>query len=103
MRNEGCHALIRDGATLIESAEHVLSELGIIPAKEQKPQLALSFDSLPEEERKLVELLSLQPKHVDQIIQESELPAPKVSGTLTMLEMKGIIKRVPGNAYVRAL
>jgi hypothetical protein len=31
------------------------------------------------------------------------MPAPQVTGTLTLLEMKGIIKRVPGNAYVRSL
>lgn len=103
--NEGSHALIRDGAVLIESADHILQELGIIPHEEdqQKSQLSLVFDSLPDEERKLVELLSLQPKHVDQIIEESGFPAPKVTGALTLLEMKGVIKRVPGNAYVRAL
>jgi DNA processing protein len=103
IRNEGCHALIRDGAVLVESADQILQELGILSEEREKPQLSLALDSLTDEERKLVELLSLQPKHVDQVIQESELPAPKVAGLLTILEMKGIIKRVPGNAYVRAL
>jgi len=103
IRNEGCHALIRDGAKLVEKAQHILEELGIALGEQAVPQLSLVLDSLTDDERKLVELLSLQPKHVDQVIQESELPAPKVTGTLTLLEMKGVIKRVPGNAYVRAL
>lgn len=103
IRNEGCHKLIRDGAVLIESAEHILQELGIDSDEAPKSQLSFAFDALSEVERKLVEILSLQPKHVDQVIQESSLSAPQVTGTLTMLEMKGIVKRVPGNAYVRAL
>jgi DNA processing protein len=103
IRNEGSHELIRDGAVLIASAEHILGALGIGADDQQKRQLAFAFDSLTADERRLVEILSLQPKHVDQVIQESEMPAPQVTGTLTLLEMKGIIKRVPGNAYVRSL
>jgi DNA processing protein len=103
IRNEGSHALIRDGAVLVTSAEHVLEFLGVTGSEQTRPQLTFSFDSLTAEERLLVELLSLQPKHVDDIIQESNLPSPTVISTMTMLEMKGIVKRVPGNAYVRAL
>ncbi len=103
IRNEGCHALIREGAILVESADHIMQELGIQPEEEEKPQLTLSFESLEPDERKLVELLSLQPKHVDQVIKESQLSPQQVVGTLTLLEMKGVVKRVPGNAYVRAL
>jgi len=103
IRNQGCHELIRDGATLIESAEHILEDLGIHAEDVPKPQLAFEFESLNDEERKLVEALSLQPKHVDQIILETKIPAPQAIGTLTMLEMKGLVKRVPGNSYVRAL
>ncbi|MEN6371120.1 MAG: DNA-processing protein DprA [Armatimonadota bacterium] len=103
VRNQGCHALIRDGATLVESADQIMEDLGIQAEDNIKPQLTFEFESLTDEERKLVETLSLQAKHVDQIIQEAKLPAPQVIGMLTMLEMKGIVKRVPGNAYVRAL
>ena len=103
IRNEGSHALIRDGAVLVTCAEDILSELGIGADQMRMPQLSLAFESLSPDERKLVEILSLQPKHVDQIIQESGFPVPQVSGMMTILEMKGIVKRVPGNAYVRAL
>jgi len=40
---------------------------------------------------------------IDDIIDKCGFPAPMVAGTLTILEMKGIAKRVPGNAYVRVL
>jgi DNA processing protein len=103
IRNEGCHALIRDGAKLVTSAVDILSEIGVHAGEERTVQAPAPIKSLTETERKLVELLSLQPKHVDHVITESGFPAPTVTGTLTMLEMKGIVKRVPGNAYVRAL
>jgi len=104
-RNTGCHRLIRDGAVLVESAQDILQELGISVPDEHKPQLSLdlSFNTLSPDERRLIELLSLQPKHVDQIIQETSLPAPQVTSALTLLEMKGLVRRVPGSAYVRAV
>lgn len=103
IRNQGCHALIRDGAGLVTCAEDITNALGMRAEENRQPQLALGFEQLTGVERALVELLSLQPKHVDQIIKESSTPAQTVTGTLTILEMKGLVKRVPGNAYVRAL
>ena len=103
IRNEGCHALIRDGAVLVTSADDILEALGFLTTEERSPQVEMEMDSLSGNEKKIVGILSLQPKHVDQIIQESELSVGDVTSALTMLEMNGIVKRVPGNAYVRVL
>ena len=103
-RNRGCHKLIKDGAKLVETAEDILEELGIASVDEPAvSQLSLPVESLGENERKIAEMLSLEPMPVDAIIDRSGLSAPLVSATLTMLEMKSIVKRVPGNAYVRNL
>ena len=104
-RNRGCHALIRDGAKLVECAEDILEELGLKQAGDESArQLALPIESLKNEnERKIAALLSLEPIQVDEIIEKTGLPAPMVAGTLTILEMKNIARRVPGNAYVRVL
>ena len=103
LRTRGPHRLIKDGAKLVECATDILDELGVPVEAQQKQQLAMALDDLADGERKLVELLDLQPKHVDQIIDESGLQASQVIGSLTMLEMKGFVRRVPGNAYVRAI
>ncbi|MCX8053482.1 MAG: DNA-processing protein DprA [Armatimonadetes bacterium] len=104
-RNRGCHALIKDGAKLVECADDVLSELGFKQSEDrQTHQLALPIDSLKNEnERQIAALLSLDPLQVDEIIEKTGLPAPMVAGTLTILEMKNVARRVPGNAYVRVL
>lgn len=104
-RNRGCHALLKDGAKLVESAEDILEELGLGESDESagRYQLALPMMSLSDDESQIVSLLSLEPMQVDDIILKSGLSVPLVSGTLTILEMKNLIRRVPGNAYVRAL
>ena len=103
-RNRGCHILIKDGAKLVDSAKDILDELGLGDNEGETRQLALPIESLKDSnERKIASLLSLEPMQIDEIIEKSGLAAPLVSGTLTILEMKSIVKRVPGNAYVRSL
>jgi len=102
--NAGCHALIKDGAKLVECADDVLLELGLESKNDGSQQLRLPIESLTNDnERKIASLLSLEPMHIDDIIEKTGLPAPLVAGTLTILEMKSIARRVPGNAYVRVL
>ncbi len=103
-RNRGCHKLIQDGALLVQDADDILLDLGIdTDGKEATKQMSLPIEALNEQERAIVSLLSLEPVTVDMIIEKSGIAAPMVSGTLTVLEMKNVVKRVPGNAYVRMI
>ena len=64
---------------------------------EKQPYIDLAdiLPKLPENQRLIVELLTTE-RLVDDLIAESGLPAAKVSAALTMLEIKGIVKRLPG-------
>jgi DNA processing protein len=103
-RNRGCHKLIKDGAKLVENADDILAELGISSNDtDNSSQPSLPLPILTDQESKIVSLLSLDPVAVDDIIDKTGLPAHVISGALTLLEMRGVIKRLPGHTYVRSL
>ena len=90
------HKLIKEGARLVEGAPDILDELGIEVERGARAQLGLPLDGLNEQERAMVELVDLQPKHADDIIRESGLTVSEAIGLLTLLEMRGFVRRVPG-------
>ena len=106
-RNSGCHKLIQDGAKLLQTVDDIRVELGILTLKspETKASEAVSpaIPNLPPDQRKILDLLTLQPKQVQTMMAESGMSAPQVSTIVTMLEMRGLARRVPGNAFVRVL
>jgi DNA processing protein len=103
--SRGCHQLIKDGAKLVQSVEDVLEELHLpaapAPPAPAAPAAAEPGPALSTEEGRLLNLLSLQQKYVDQIIQESKLSPAKVNSTLTLLQLKGLVERLPGNIFIR--
>ena len=98
--SRGSHALIKDGARLVEFAEDVVEGLDILlqAVPERAP---VDTSDLPVEERAIVEALSHQPRHVDEIVERASLTASKVTAGLMLLEMKGIVRRLPGSTFVR--
>jgi len=68
------------------------------PAPE--PPVAVA-PALPPEEAAILALLSTTTKHVDALIEESQLPPAQVNAALLMLELKGFAQRRPGNVYIR--
>jgi len=118
-QSKGPHWLIKQGAKLVETVEDVLEELKFqIPnyPPEADPPLAdksqiesknqiskpetIDYSNLSIEEQKLVGVLSKEPKYIDKIAIESGLSIPQVSSLLLMLEMKNIIRQLPGKRFV---
>jgi DNA processing protein len=106
-RSSGCHRLIQEGAKLVERAEDIVDELGILrltAETQSEPRLMAAPTIAIEPDRKAVlETLSLDARHVDQIAAACGQPVAAVTGILTLLEMRGLARRVPGNAFVRVL
>lgn len=69
------------------------------PGKPPYSDLKDILPTLPENQRQIVELLT-QERLVDDLIAETGLPAAKVGAALTMLEIKGVIKRLPGKRVI---
>ena len=99
----GCHALIRDGATLIESADDVLRELGSPLTHEPDTEVAAVLPpDLSDAEKKVIAILDRDPKHIDDVITTTGLPAGQVSSCLVMLEIKKLVVQLPGKNFALA-
>jgi DNA processing protein len=97
----GTNALIRDSAAkLVLGVSDILEELNLTMAAHQMEMTEL----LPadETEAALLNHLSLEPRHIDEVRRESGLGIAEVSSALAMLELKGAIKQVGTMNYVRA-
>ena len=68
------------------------------------PQQVEMQTELPDnaEERTLLSLLSHDPRQIDDLIRDSNLPTTTVSATLTVMELKGLVKSVGGMQFVLA-
>lgn len=97
----GCHQLISRGqAKLITDASEILAELGVVA-----PILPLgdrpSFVAGSEEETKIFGSLSTMPQSLDDLVVKSKLDAAAANATLTILELKGVVRNVGGGQWVR--
>jgi len=114
--SKGPHHLLRQGAVLVESPQDVLDALGQIGACLQEPLAAASEQSpdrgaadrhdrllpgLGEAEKAVYAVLSSDPAHTDQIVAGTGLAAGQVTAALVSLQLKGLIRSVPGNLFVR--
>ncbi len=100
-RAQGCNQLIRDGATLVQSAANVLETIRPISAgvrsirSEFNPE-RISYDASDIDRLKVVGLLSHAPVSVDEIIRQSGLPAATVQTVLLEMELAGKLERHAG-------
>ncbi len=96
--SKGTNELIKRGAILTRGAEDIVEELapvlkGFIRSKDK-----LKIE-ITDEEKKLCNLLSGEPKQIDIISRESGLPTSKVLGILLGLELKGAVKQTIGKRF----
>jgi len=101
----GCHQLIRDGARLVESADDVLEELGpLVEAAPREDGQVVHHPAelmLNELEQKVLAAIGSDPTSVDQVVTESGLPVPRVLSTISVLEMRRLVRRLSGSTVVR--
>ena len=65
-----------------------------------KSEVKRDYSNFSPDEQKLLAILSSGPKHIDQIAIESGFPISQVSSTLLMLEIKKVIRQLPGKIFL---
>ncbi|MBI5383522.1 MAG: DNA-protecting protein DprA [Verrucomicrobia bacterium] len=105
-RSKGCHELIKKGAKLCEGAEDILSEFEYLFPSSNRPPTPNETGVLPaltlsENEQKVYDALSREERSIDEVIRHSGLPSSAVSVALLGLEMKRVIRQLPGKLFVR--
>lgn len=104
--SHGCHLLIRQGAKLVESVEDILEELG--PLVESVPRDDGSVIRHPaelrlnEQERSVLNAIPGEPTDIDSVALQCGLPIQRVLATLSVLEVRHLIRRVGGNRVMRS-
>lgn len=98
--SEGSNRLIRDGAHPLLNPEDVLEALNLELAVRQE----IVQQALPEDptERRLLETLSKEPTHIDDLGAQIGLPSSELAAALALLELKGQVRQVGGMKYVLA-
>jgi len=96
--SKGTNRLISSGAHPMLNAEQVLEilELGLV-AEHRSARVALPSDAL---EAQLFETLGGEPLHIDEITNRTEIPVEKVTATLALMELKGMVRQVGGMQYI---
>jgi len=112
--SSGANELIKDGACLVQSVDDIIEELNLVEMisvegldkkaiddKITKKTKAYIYNSLTDDERKVYKLLSDEPVYIDDIFEKSGLEHAKATKVLLGLELKKLIKEMPGKQYVR--
>lgn len=98
--SRGANHLIQDGAKLVRRYMDILEELNLTAVTRQMEMREILPDSGTE--NRLFRELGPEPMHIDEVCRKSGLPVAEVSGTLAMMELKGMVKQVGAMNYVLA-
>lgn len=109
---KGCHALIRQGAKLVETADHILEELaGFVKLMGESSDISqISGDkkeeiennllhNVDDEYQQVLKCVDFEPTSVDKVVERSGLTADAVCSMLLVLELQGYVTALSGGYY----
>lgn len=97
----GCHALIRDGAKLVESVKDILEDLPPWAARDQRPTPPPAAGLANRSDNPLLAYIGDSPVSVDLLVARTGLTVAEVSTMLLMLQLDGLVTALPGGLFGR--
>jgi len=102
LKSKGTHFLIKQGAKLVEDVDDIVEEFGIEIEKVEKDKVESdAFFDLRSEEKKIYDLLSEYPIHIDEIVRVTGMDTAEVLSSLLKMELKGIVAQIPGKMFIK--
>ncbi|MHB8482264.1 MAG: DNA-processing protein DprA [Nitrospiria bacterium] len=112
--SRGTHLLIKSGAKLVENISDILQEVkchlqtGLLDPARENSGMAGSGDhpdlsGLSPDQRKIYDILSMEPVHLDDLAFQAGFPSHRCAGLLLHLELKGLVNQTDGNQFMRTL
>jgi len=111
LQSEGVHNLIKQGAKLVTRVEDILEELknpmeeflgGATIPRMESVELSVPETNLPEHEQLIYSYLNDRPIHMDELKERCGLVISSLGSLLFKLELKKLIKQLPGKMFVRS-
>ncbi|PPE68593.1 DNA-protecting protein DprA [Caldimonas thermodepolymerans] len=100
-QSRGCHALIKQGAKLVESAQDILEELHLPAASASPPPDAAPEPPAAEADDPVLAALGHDPATLDALVARTGWPAAQLNARLLELELEGRVARLPGQLFQR--
>lgn len=99
--SQGTNILIKNGAKPVFNVDDILEEFGYSFVPEQKKEDERMVPALSGSEEKIFSFLTEEASTVDELVGACEIPVSEVWGGLVNLELKGLVKRLPGSKFIR--
>jgi len=97
----GSNRLLKDGARLVTTPNEIIEELGIEPLKSSSVVSKSKTVQLDLFELEVYNTLEEGEKHIEDVVFSTGFHIGKINSIFTMLEIKGLVKQLPGNIFVR--
>jgi len=99
-QSRGPNWLIKQGAKLIDNVDDILDEFNIVRIEGGSRKDRSDAGQLTIEESGLLKLLTREPKHIDELVALSGRETANVLGLLSIMEIKGLVRQLPGMYFV---